>query len=566
MSRWEISESERRIEHEARKLAQQADREANIPSTLMFYGYGQAAEAAVQSIVTRMRANRFRHPIKTIYLVGNDKNKLPSDAQKTRWRIELDENQHRIAQPHVTFLNLLTSEVPKYIDNVDLFFLTADCAPPHVEDRIERCRYNRQLIPEVNQLVRSNRRMRVHITSALGEVHAYALADDNPYRFSAEGQTDKNRLDYLIATTLKSMGKVERTDAWVAGHHNNPWPVINGMRVDFGDGFVKIDGDLEDRVPHEMTAWLHDHPRGQMSIIRCANLQKSPTPKETGEATGDFTEAMINGNILINAGMYTDNGLFLQGPTTIQDGYAKPNRTLVNRQNENDRKETGIRKHELESIIKTLGVRKRLIVPVQWEEAEPGQTDQTGQADQTAKREQKQQQYRPNTIEPNPRVHVVERIVYQEPGYMSALKKGILYTAIAAVAVTLTIKGISIAAQGISSGAQKLYKTYNEIELFKPTEWETRSFTANGETREYHIEKGFVKKWDEIIDIGVKLNRERNSQLTVQSNDLIYETLKAVDKNKIGSPGRMQLSGTEIEQSWLLFQKEYQKLEEKKHQ
>src|SRR3989344_1845099 len=211
---------------------------------VMLYGFGEAAAAGLFAMLTR---DDLLSPLE-IYIAGNTK---PGEQDIRRARLAWEQREQVIVNPRIAVHPITIAEAADYIPSIDLCVVTADRAVHRTADRLQTCKENLPIAHDIAELVKKSE-AHFDIVTNLGELLAYVIFKEtgcNPFRLSGNAHVDKMRLDALITKHLATQGlQVQRTDGFVVGTHQNPWPVVNNMRIDAGHGYVP----LSDRIGLEL--------------------------------------------------------------------------------------------------------------------------------------------------------------------------------------------------------------------------------------------------------------------------------------------------------------------------
>src|SRR3989338_86371 len=250
---------------------------------VMIYGFGQIAEAGLFFTLAR---SDILCPLE-IYIAGYAR---PDKENIRRSLLRWEQKECVIVNPHIPIHPLLTSEVSDVISSIDLCVVTADRAESRTEDRIAICRANLPIADDIVHLVRRNDTTHFDIVTNLGELLSYKIwkdTDCDPYRLFSNAHVDKLRLDAFIIEYLTSVGmSVHGTDAFVVGTHQNPWPVINDMRVNTGREYVPF-GNLGVRIQREFQQRIACYASEQIHLKRAAKASGAATLHESGVAISD---------------------------------------------------------------------------------------------------------------------------------------------------------------------------------------------------------------------------------------------------------------------------------------
>ena len=320
---------------------------------VMIYGFGQIAEAGLFFTLAR---SDILCPLE-IYIAGYAR---PDKENIRRSLLRWEQKEGVIVNPHIPIHPLLTSEVSDVISSIDLCVVTADRAESRTEDRIAICRANLPIADDIVHLVRRNDTTHFDIVTNLGELLSYKIwkdTDCDPYRLFSNAHVDKLRLDAFIIEYLTSVGmSVHGTDAFVVGTHQNPWPVINDMRVNTGREYVPF-GNLGVRIQREFQQRIACYASEQIHLKRAAKASGAATLHESGVAISDVIASFVNRGGLVNCGVFRD-GKYVLGPTDFAEGIAKPSEDLLSRMTATDRAEFELRERMIEGWIAKLELDK----------------------------------------------------------------------------------------------------------------------------------------------------------------------------------------------------------------
>ena len=331
------------------------------PYKVMIYGFGQIAEAGLFFTLAR---SDILCPLE-ISIVGYAR---PDTEKVRRSLLRWEQKEGVIVNPHVPIHPLLTSEVPDVISSIDLCVVTADRVKHRTEDRIATCRGNLPIANDIAQLVRINDKTHFDIVTNLGELLSYKIWKDtncDPYRLFSNAHVDKLRLDAFILEYLSSAGMPARgTDAFVVGTHQNPWPVVNDMRVNTGHEYINF-GNLGARIQRELQQRIAGYAGEQIRLKKAADASGAATLHESGVAIADVIASFVNRGGLVNCGLFR-GGKYILGPTDFAEGTARPSEDLLSRMTATDRVEFELRERMLDSWITELELDKpaRSVHPV----------------------------------------------------------------------------------------------------------------------------------------------------------------------------------------------------------
>jgi len=338
---------------------------------IMFYGIGEVAERSITSIVESY--DSFRGNLGSIFLAG--KGDSEEEQKKLLKDVWLSREEQPIA-PQTIIMPVKPEDIQEHLKDTQLFVLTANIAPA-LESRLEMCEYNLPLIDQIMPLL-DGFEGHVHVVTNLPEVLSYKLAAEtelSPYQISGSCHVDKKRLDRKIADHLRKHGiGIERTEAFCVGYHEDPWPVLNELRIDRGSGLKAVKQEVDPELQRAFYDFIKQYGPEQLELIQAAELGKNPTSIQSGSAIKDFALAFALGGRLVNASVFLD-GLYLEAPTYLEGREARANETLMKRMTEDvDKSEFEKRKRELEGILKSFDLKKdtRLITfPTEYEKLDP---------------------------------------------------------------------------------------------------------------------------------------------------------------------------------------------------
>ncbi|HLD33378.1 MAG TPA: hypothetical protein VJB66_01540 [Candidatus Nanoarchaeia archaeon] len=367
-----IAEARRKIEQGTDEMRFLADPESLSPFSVMFYGAGgRLGSAAIVNLLNRSH----EFPQLTVIAAYHTRNEQLQKAT---------ELQARVIAPNVKFHSIQTDGAAEYIRNTNLCIVTAACAPK-LQNRIEMCKRNLKLVPDLARLAQLSPNTLFHYATALGEVIAQAVQNNtrgNPYQHSALGNSDKRRLDMVVIGHMAKEGyAITETESFCVGHHNDPW-AVPGNRFYDEKKHIIIPKTISEKVRRDMSRVIKEHPEILWELMIGSGIDDSPSGKEVSAALIDDILAIRYGGRLINAAVYM-NGKYLLAPTGMEKGALHPNIALLSRLDDIDRHEFEKREHDLEEILRGVGVNTHTRHPTQYETADPAEVHMYMPAERT---------------------------------------------------------------------------------------------------------------------------------------------------------------------------------------
>ncbi|MFH1307724.1 MAG: hypothetical protein ABIH72_02640 [archaeon] len=327
---------------------------------IMFYGPGDIADRSISSIFSSHE--KFRGKIERIYISGREYDEAVASRKAAEH--ELESRDWGPSAPEIRPISVKHKKIEDFLDDIDLFILTAHMSPHHL-DRIQAGKDNLPIIDQIIPVLQGYKG-HVHVVTSLPEMLAYKLADEsdlNPFQISGCSQVDKNRLDLALYNEfLGKSGDEQRswkTQAFCIGYHHNPWPVINGLKVNKGSGWVgeKVGerGEVDPGLQNLMAKFVERYAyESVVKLIQKFELNEKPTDRDTGNAVRDFVYGFVFSD-LVNASCFR-NGLYLEVPTYLDERTARPNVHLMGRMAEKDKEMEAERAKELRGHLNDAGL------------------------------------------------------------------------------------------------------------------------------------------------------------------------------------------------------------------
>jgi len=330
-----------------------------------FYGFGSITYRAMGEIAN-IKQSELDVPIKKIYIMSRE-----GEAKVWHGKRVIQQYQEGLAAAgsDIEIEHMNMNELGRIAHELDLIEFTASAAPPREGRRPEMIKYNKPLIEKFAERLNQGGIFQglINVSSNLPEALAAYLSNlvsvDDVRQISAHMPLDSNRYKYLVYETLKgnldeivgrSIPKGQRWPLSVAvlGHHDLPWPIVNGTCIELGYGhdntpiYKPVGDSLLDWTTQENLAEKLelfgfnqfmaqiDEEKVMQDLLQSKQyigdykkiLDEFPTESPTGKAIKDQIVSWINRGTSHASVPYEIEGktFFAYMPVTYKCGWAEP--------------------------------------------------------------------------------------------------------------------------------------------------------------------------------------------------------------------------------------------------
>ncbi len=272
----------------------------------MFYGIGPTARFGISKIVDTFKD----HPInvKRIYLAGRSNRSAEDTNRLEGFKRNLERGST------IEFVVLPERDIPKYLAETDIFFLTASMAPDGIKDRFEMSVFNAPIADHAAEFFSDvDYRGAVHIVTNQPEAIAYRFAQRrqmmdsrfDPRVVSGSGDLDREHANAELLRIVQNLvpEEIGYSTIFCIGYHGaGALPIFHQLTL-----ILKSGDEIPMEIGRENQGYLIDAVRlfGYEAKILSnkAGDKGTPTLWSVGSAFSNFVELYAKGGMM-NLGIF----------------------------------------------------------------------------------------------------------------------------------------------------------------------------------------------------------------------------------------------------------------------